>query len=152
MKSVQQHTVLFFRYLMILSGILYYFSLPLDIHFSEYKFLHHFQYETEYGSVKDVNAPEEEDAKHSNSIFELVFKETAENKESSTDSNGVAILKQGFNYTEVNSVRFSLDESFIYNEIKLLSDENSFVLKNSSTHHFLINLHPLAISIAINAP
>lgn len=152
MKSAQQHTDLFFRCLLILSGILFYSLIPLNTHAGEYEFSHLFQYETEYDSVTDVDNPEEKEADQSNHIFELVFKETAEKKESSADTHSPAVLKQGIKYNEVASVNCSLDSSILHNGPKLLPKEYSPDFETRTSLHFFSHLLSLTGDIAINAP
>lgn len=106
MKPAQPHITSLFRCLLILSGIVFFPFLPLDTNFGEYEISSLFQYETEYDSINDGDGSEEKDANHSNYIFELVFKKTAEKKDSSVDTNGIAVLNQGIHLIEAAPVNF----------------------------------------------
>lgn len=105
-----------------------------------------------YLAENEGNETAENDAEHSNHIFDLVFKETAEKKNSSTDTNGIPALKQGIHLIEVASVIFSSDRSLLYKGLKLLANEYCSDLVNRSSPHFFSYLLSLTGDIAINAP
>ena len=152
MKSTQQHTILSSSFLVILTGIVFCSFVPLDKDAGENEFSHLFQYEIEFDAVKDDGGPEENDAQNRNSIFELVFKKTAEDKHSSPDTNGLAVTSQALNYIEIVPERFYPDGSFLCNSPRLLSNAYSSDLVNPSSHHFSATLLSLTGTIAINAP
>ncbi|MFN2373350.1 MAG: hypothetical protein ABR545_06020 [Cyclonatronaceae bacterium] len=152
MKSIQQHTTLYSSLLVILSGIVFCTFIPLDKDTGLYEFSYLFQHETEFDSAKDGGCPEENDATNPNSIFELVFKKTAEDKHSSPDTNGLAVTRQALNYIEIVAERFYSEGSFLYKSPALLSKEYSSDRVNHSYHHFSATLLSLTGTIAINAP
>jgi hypothetical protein len=152
MKPAQPHITSLFRCLLILSGIVFFSLFPLDSNSGEYEYSHLFQYETEYDSINDGDGSGEKDADHSNRIFELLFKETAEIKDLSVDSKGLAVLKQGIHISEAASVNFSSDCSLHYKGLKLLSRECRPGFINLTSHHLFSYLLSLTGDIAINAP
>lgn len=125
---------------------------PLDTDSGEYEFSNIFQYETEFDLVNARNSAEGKDANHSNLIFELVFKETNEEKDIFADTNSLAVLKQGINYSEVVFAHFSIDRSYLYYGLKLLTKEDCSGYVRCTTHHLFSYLFSLTGDIAINAP
>lgn len=152
MKITQLHTTALFRFLLILSGVVLFAFLPLDTDSGEYEFSNIFQYETEFDLVNDRNSSEGKDANHSNHIFELAFKETIEEKDSFAGTNGLAVLKQGTHYPEVVFAHFSIDRSYLYNGLKLLTKEDCSDFVRCTSHHLFSYLLSLTGDIAINAP
>jgi len=152
MKSTQKHISYFYRFLVILSGIVMYSILPLDIHSGEYSFTHLVQFETEYYSVNDDNSPADEDSKHSNNFIEQVFKQTSEKKETIVNTDGYAVLKQGITATEVCFIKLTLDKAYFFKRTKHLSVDYSLDLINEAKNNFSLPFQPFINSIAINAP
>lgn len=152
MKSTQQHITSLFRYLLIISGIILCSLLPFEIYSDGTNFTDLARYGNEYLSENEGNVPAEKDLNHSNHIFELVFKETAEKKDSSADTNGLAVIKQGIHHIEVAFVNFSSDRSILYKDLKLLSKDNSPGFVNRTSHLFFSYFLSHTGDIAINAP
>lgn len=152
MKSVQKHLIPYFRCSLILSGIVLCSLLTFEIQCDGNNFADLTGFATGYLSENDGNASEEKDVNHSNHIFELVYKETAEKKKSFPDTNGLAVLKQGIQHIEVASVNFSLDRSLLFKGMKLLSKDFSPGFINHTPTHYFSYLLFLTGDIAINAP
>jgi hypothetical protein len=152
MKSIQQHTILSSGILVILTGIVFCSLFPPDKDAGKKEFAHLFQHETSFDAVNDGGGSEDKDAQNRNSIIELVFKKTAEDKHSSPDTNGLSVTRQAINYIEVVPERFYPDGSFLCNSPQLLSKEYSSDRVNPSSHHFSATLLSLTGTIAINAP
>jgi hypothetical protein len=152
MKSIQQHTIHSSSFLVILTGIVLCSFLPLDKDAGKNEFPHLFQYETAFDAVKDGSGPEENDAQIPGSIFELVFKKTADDNHSSPDTNGLAVTWQALNYIEVVPEWFYSDGSFHCSNPQLLSKAFSSDRFNHIPHHFSATLLALTGTIAINAP
>lgn len=152
MKSIQQHTILSTSFLVILTGIVFCSFVPLDNDAGENEFSHFFQHETTFDAVNDGSGSEDKDAQNRNSIFDLVFKKTAEDKHSSPDTNGLAVTRQALNYIEIVPERFYPVGSFLSNSPRLLSNAYSSDCVNPSSHNFSATLLSLTGTIAINAP
>jgi hypothetical protein len=152
MKSTQQHTILSSSFLVILTGIVFCSFVPLDKDAGENEFSHLFQHETSFDAVNDGGGSEDKDAQNRNSIFELIFKKTAEDKHSSPDTNGLFVTRQAINYIKVVPERFYPDGSFLSNSPQLMSNAYRSDRVNPSSHHFSATLLSLTGTIAINAP
>jgi hypothetical protein len=152
MKSSKKHTFSLYRFFVILSGIVLYSILPIDIHSGENGFSHIDHHETEYYSVNGDHNPEDEDSNHSNNFFDLVFKETVEEKVPSANTSGPAIFNQGVTHIEAAFVKFSLDGPFLFRIPGNGSKEYTPALKNQPAFSFIVSLLPLAGGISINAP
>lgn len=150
MKLTRKHTTIFSHFLVILSGIVLYSFFPVDTQIGKEESSHLVTSNNYYNPADE--APEK-DFKYSNDIFELVFKETEENKESSGGMNGLAVIKQGITATEVGFINFTLDKSYFFKRARHLSiDDFSLRFLNKTINYFSFPFQPFANSIAINAP
>lgn len=152
MKSAQQHTTSIFRSLLTLSGIVLFSLLPFVIHSDGNNFVDPDRYGTGYVAENEANDPAEKDASDSDQIFELIFKQTAEIKNSPVGTNGFAVFKQGIHHIEVTSKYFFSERSLLCKSLKLLSKEYSPDFFNRTSLHFYSYLLSHTGDIAINAP
>ena len=149
MKSAYKHTIVFVHCLVILSGMVLYSVLPVDIQIGEHDLSHFITYEIDY---EPLNEPEETDSNHSSNILELTFKETPEKKESTESMSSIAILKQGSNATEEGFIKLSLDKSYFFKRARHFSIKYSLPLINRAVNHLSLPFPPFISSIAIHAP
>ena len=152
MKSSEKYPHPFWRFLVIMSGIILYSILPIEIHFGENSYAHFFQNETEYYSVSSDDSPADEDSSFFDTPYELVFTESSENNEPSAGMNGLAVIEARIHATESIFNRTSLDGGYYFIKVKHLSIDYSLDLLNKATNHFALPFQPFTNSIAINAP
>lgn len=151
MKSAQRHIKFSIRFLLLLSGVVLFSFLAIETNTDRNIFVDSDHSGTEYLSENDSN-PSDKDANHSSHIYELVFKETPEKKDSSADTNGIPALKQGIHLIEVASVNFSSNRSLLYKGLKLLASEYSSGFINRTPPQLFSTLLSHTGDIAINAP
>ncbi len=152
MKPAQRHTKFSIRFLLLLSGIVLFSFLAVETNTDRNNFSDSDRFGTEYLSENDSKPPADKDAGHSNHIFELVFKETAEKKELTPDTNSLAVLKQGIHHIEVVSAKFSTDRFMLHAGLKLLSKEHHPGFLHRKSFQFFSYLLSHTGDIAINAP
>jgi len=143
------------RCLALLSGILLYSIFSADKSGPEIHSPERAQYSVEYNlsdgfEIEDENTSE--NSGQTNTIFDLVLKETPKQKQITVSSHNSSILHQGNNSPKPDSKDVYTDQSLLYKSLMLLPEEVRSGLAFRLTIHLFSNFLSLPGDIAINAP